>query len=125
MAEYFFIIFMTMDPNNEYNDYSALDAPQHLQHVLEHFFSQKQNAYKYALAHKHFNNVKSQDSFVDANRYFKILTGTNLITKKHVLHYRTTQGMRYLIKKEYAQSNQRDIQNARRAQQKTTQTPEE
>ena len=114
-----------MDPNNEYNDYSALDAPQHLQHVLNHFFSQKQNAYKYALAYKHFNNVKSQDSFVDANRYFKILTGTNLITKKHVLHYRTTQGMRYLIKKEYAQSSHRDLRNARRAQQRTTQTPEE
>ena len=103
----------------------ALDAPQHLQHVLDHFFSQKQNKYKYALAHKHFNNVKSQDTFVDANCFFKILTGTNLITKKHVLHYLTAQGMRYLIKKDYAQSFQRDLRNTRRTHQKKPDTSNE
>ena len=108
-----------MDPNNEYNDYSALDAPQHLQHVLEHLFSQKQNAYKFALAKKHFKDVQHQDTFVDATCLFKILTGTNLVTKKHVMHYRTTQGMRHLIKKEYAQSSQRDLRNAKRTLNKT------
>ena len=77
------------------------------------------------MAHKHFNNVKSQDTFVDANRFFKILTGTNLITKKHVLHYLTAQGMRYLIKKDYAQSFQRDLRNTRRTHQKRPDTSSE
>ena len=104
-----------MTPDNpDYNDYSALDAPDHLFHVLEHFFQQKQNAFNYALAKKHFDSIKQQDQFVDASRLFKVLTGTNLITKKHVLHYRTAQGVRYLIKKEYAQSHQRNDRNARR-----------
>ena len=104
-----------MNPDNpDYNDYSALDAPDHLFHVLEHFFQQKQNAFNYSLAKKHFDSIKQQDKFVDANRLFKVLTGTNLITKKHVLHYCTAQGVCYMIKKEYAQSNQRNDHNARR-----------
>ena len=114
-----------MDPDNDYNDYSTLDAPQQLENVLDRFFSNKQNTYKYALAYKHFKSVVNQNTFIDANRYFKILTGTNLVTKKHVLQYRTTQGMRYRIKKEYAQSNQRDLRNIRRTQQKQTRSQDE
>ena len=53
------------------------------------------------------------------------MTGTNLITKKHVLQYQTTQGMRYRIKKEHAQSSQRDLRNERRTQQKVTSSKNE
>ena len=101
--------------NKEYDDYSALDAPDHLLQVLAQFFQRKQNTYKFALAKKHFDHIVQQDAFVEANRIFKVITGTDLITKKHVLHYRTAQGMRYLIKKDYAQSAQRDQRNACRA----------
>ena len=108
-----------MNPNNkEYDDYSALDAPDHLLQVLAQFFQRKQNTYKFALAKKHFDHIVQQDEFVEANRIFKVITGTDLITKKHVLHYRTSQGMRYLIKKDYAQSTQRDQRNARREKMK-------
>ena len=42
-----------MNPNNkEYDDYSALDAPDHLIEVLDQFFQRKQNTYKFALAKK-------------------------------------------------------------------------
>ena len=98
-----------MNPNNEYHYYSTLDTPQHLSHVLQHFFSQKSNAYKFALAKKHYNNIKQQDEFISTARLFKIVTGNNLVTNKHVLHYRTAQGMQYLIKKEYAQSYQQSL----------------
>ena len=104
-----------MNPNGEYNDYSAVDAPEHLIYVLHQFFEQKQNSYKFALAKKHFDDVTNQEKRVDATRLFKILTGTNLVTKKHVLHYRTAQGMRYLVKREYAQSYERNIRTARRS----------
>ena len=56
-----------MDPDNEYNDYSTLDAPQHLENVLDHFFSTKQKTYKYALAYKHFQNAINKNTFIDAN----------------------------------------------------------
>ena len=113
---------MNHDPK-DYHDYSSLDAPDHLYQVLDHFFDKKQNAYKFALAKKHFDHIKQQDSFVDATRLFKVLTGTDLVTKKHVMHYRTTQGMRYLVKKIYAQSNERDLRNARRQDLKNNQRP--
>ena len=75
-----------MNPNNkEYDDYSALDALNHLSHVLEHFFQKKQNTYKFALAKKHFDNIQKQDNFVDTSCLFKVITGTNLVTKKDVL----------------------------------------
>ena len=128
MAEFFlttvhFFFYIIMNPNNkEYDDYSALDAPDHLIEVLDQFFQRKQNTYKFALAKKHFDHIVQQDSFIEANRIFKVITGTDLITKKHVLHYRTAQGMRYLIKKEYAQSTQRNIRNARRTKNKDGET---
>ena len=76
---------MTLN-NQDYNDYSALDAPPHLTNVLQQFFDHKRNAYKFALAKQHFENVKLQDDFVSAARLFKIVTGTNLVTNKEVLH---------------------------------------
>ena len=82
-----------MNPNNEYDDHSALDAPDNLSNVLECFFTQKRNVHKFALAKQHFDNLKRQQDFVDASRFFKVITGTDLITNKHVLQYRTTQGM--------------------------------
>ena len=39
-------LYSTMNENNDYDDFSALDAPQQLSHVLQHFFAQKRNAYK-------------------------------------------------------------------------------
>ena len=115
-----------MNPNQDYHDYSVLDAPTHLFNVLERFFTQKRNVYKYALAKQHFDAIQQSNSFVDATRLFKVITGTNLVTNKHVLHYRTSQGMRYLIKKTYEQSNQRDLRTARRTTLKDTpQKPEE
>ena len=115
-------LYSTMNQNNDYDDYSALDAPTHLSHVLTHFFEQKRNAYKYALAKQHHDEILQKQEFATATRLFKIITGTNLVTNKHVLQYRTAQGMRYLIKKEYAQSVQRDVRNARRATTRDTQT---
>ena len=108
-------LYLTMNPNEDYDDYSALDAATHLSHVLHNFFEQKRNAYTYALAKRHFDDTLRDENFATAARLFKIITGTNLVTNKHVLHYRTAQGMRYLIKKQYAQSSQRDTRTARRA----------
>ncbi len=84
-----------MNPNNDeyYDDYSALDAPDRLYRVLTLFFQHKQNAYKFASAIQHFDNINKQDMFVDASCLFKFLTGTDLIKKKHVLHYRTARGI--------------------------------
>ena len=49
-------LYNIMNPNNEYDDHSALDAPDHLSNVLERFFTQKRNVYKFALAKQHFDN---------------------------------------------------------------------
>ena len=74
-----------MNPNQDYHDYSALDAPNHLFGVLERFFTQKKNAYKYALAKKHFGTIQQSDTFADATRLFKVITDNDLVTNKHVL----------------------------------------
>ena len=59
--------------------------------------------------------LESND-FADAATIFKIITGTDLVTNKCILQYRTTQGMRYLIKKGIAQSTQRDVRQQRRTE---------
>ena len=64
------------------------------------------------MAKQHHDDLLKQQDFATATRLFKIITGTNLVTNKHVLQYHAAQGMHYLIKKEYAKFIQRDLGNA-------------
>ena len=59
------------------------------------FLAQKRHAYKYTLTKQHFDKIIDKDKFATATRLFEIITGANLVTNKHLLHYRTAQGMRY------------------------------
>ena len=103
-----------MERNKDYDDYSALDAPDHLIQALQQYFQQKRYQYKYSLAKKHLDQLLERNEYADAATIFKIITGTDLITNKRILQYRTTQGMRYLIRKGFAQSAQRDSRQQRR-----------
>ena len=109
-----------MTQTTDYDDYSSLDAPEHLIQALRHFFTQKRNTYTYTLAKKHFDELEQDDTYPDASRIFKIITGTNLVTKKHISQYRAAQGMQYLIKKGYAQSAARNLQSYKRATKQDT-----
>ena len=104
-----------MERDENYYDYSAIDAPEHLLQALEHFFDTEQNPYKFTLPKKHFNALKRDSDFPDAHRIFKIITGTTLVTNKTVQRYRTSQGLRYMINKEFSQNARR----AQRAQRRT------
>ena len=104
---------LKMERDENYYDYSAIDAPEHLLQALEHFFETEQNPYKFTLPKKHFTALKRDFDFPDANRIFKIITGTTLVTNKTILRYRTAQGLRYMINKEYSQ-NARRTQRAQR-----------
>ena len=105
-----------MERNKEYDDFSALDAPDHLLQALQQYFLQKRYQYKFSLAKKHLDQLLERNEYADATKIFKIITGTDLVTNKHILQYRTTQGMRYLIKKGFAQSAQRDLRQQRRSE---------
>ena len=41
--------------------------------------------------------------FNDSKRLFKIVMGTDLVTNKQIMPYKTTQGYRYLFKKDFLQ----------------------
>ena len=92
---------------NEYFDYSELDVNQHFIQILHHFFNNGRNPYKYSLAKKHYEACQKSPDFTPTSRLFNIITGTNLITTKMILMYKTPQGKRYKIKKSYLQLIQR------------------
>ena len=104
-----------MEQNKDYDDFSAPDAPDHLLQALKQYFQQKRYQFNISLAKKHLDQLLERNNYADATTIFKIITGTDLVTNKHILQYRTTQGMQYLIKKGFAQSAQRDICQQRRA----------
>ena len=105
-----------MTSTEHYHDFSALDATEHLKHALQHFFSDDRNKYKYSLALKHYNGIKSTEDFTDSKQLFKIIMGTDLVTNKLITSYKTPQGFRYLIKKEHFQQIQRMIRTKKRTQ---------
>ena len=105
-----------MERNKDYDDFSALDAPDYLLQALQQYFQQKRYQYKFSLAKRHLDQLLESNDFADAATIFKIITGTDLVTNKRILQYRTTQGMRYLIKKGIAQSTQRDVRQQRRTE---------
>ena len=110
--------------DNEYFDYSELDVNQHFIHILNHFFNNTRNPYKYSLAKKHYEACKKSPDFTPTSRLFNIITGTNLVTTKMIMMYKTPQGKRYKIKKSYLQLIQRQQRTEDRhaRQSKTTET---
>ena len=104
-----------MKTTDDYYDYPALDAPEHLTQALRHFFKEDRNKYKFAIAHRHYEELTKLHSYVDSKRISKIISGTNLVMNKLVTSYKTDQGYRYLIKKDYLQTVQRMIRNENRA----------
>ena len=104
-----------MKQNENYYDYSAQDAAEHLLFALEHFLDREENPYKFTLPKKHLQALKNEFDFPDAHKIFKIITGTTLVTSKIIMRYRTSQGLRYKINKEFSQAAHR----AQRAQRRT------
>lgn len=88
----------------DYYDYSAQDANQHFYKLLEYFFINTRNPYRYSLAKKHFNEIEDAQGSPSTKKLFQIITGTNLVGTKMVLQYRTpSNDLRYKIKRTYQQ----------------------
>ena len=100
-------LFDIMDNRNDYFDYSHLDAPDVLQQVLSYYFTNAIKVKNYALPKRHFDEILRSNTYVDARWYFRIITDTNLVTKKIISSYKTDNGVRYLVQKEYYQQIQR------------------
>ena len=132
LAQFFFFLFIqdpieldvitfcyiaNMTSNEDYYDYSALDAYQPLLDTLAYFFETEPNPYKYSLAKKHYDDIKVSPKFSTSQKVFGIITGTSLVANKIVLSYRTaSKGTRYKIKKTYLQLVQRAQRNTKRQQ---------
>ena len=106
-----------------YDEYSTLDAPEHLLNVLHYFFTSDSNAYKYTKAKQKYNEICNNDNLATERKVFDITTGTNLVTNKTVTTYKSTQGQRYLIRKDYYQNAQRLQRNTKRSKSKAPSTP--
>ena len=85
---------------------------------MNHFFSDSKNAYKYPRPKNLFDQAQRQNS-IDPTRYFKIATGTHLVSKHIVTKDRTPDGVRYFIKKTYLQLVERNIRTTKRASSRT------
>lgn len=95
-----------MTSKEDYNDFSALDAAEHLTHALKYCFENHKHKYKFGLAKKHNDNISQNNNFNDSKRLFKIVMGTYLVTNKQITSYKTPQGYRYLFKKDFLQQVQ-------------------
>ena len=108
--------------NDDYTDLSALDAPTILTNTLRHFFSNNRNVYEYGLAHKHFMELEQKSDFATSKTLFEIIMGTNLVANKLITSYKTDQGFRYLIKKDYFQQVERMIRTNNRSRKRMDST---
>ena len=105
-----------MDNRDNYFDYSHLDAPDVLQNVLTYYFTNDIKVKTFPLPKRHFDEILRSHTYVDARQYFRIITGTDLVTKKVVSSYKTDNGVRYLVRKDYFQL----IQRMQRMQKRST-----
>ena len=105
-----------MTSMEDYHDFSAIDATDHLKNALQHFFKDDRNKYKFSLAKRHYDGITKTSDFTDSKSLFKIIMGTNLVTNKIITAHKTTQGYRYLFKKEHFQQVQRMSRTQKRSQ---------
>ena len=82
-----------MENQNNYFDYSHLNSPDVLQDVLTYYFTDETKIKIFVLAKRHFNQILRSHTYVDARRYFRIITGTDLVTKKIISSYKTNHGV--------------------------------
>ena len=90
---------------------------------LRIYFLDNNNITTYSLPKKHFDNIKKSNTFADTRRYFTIITGTDLVTNKIVSSYRTNQGTRYLLRKDYHQLIERMTRKNKREMVRQSQFP--
>ena len=105
-----------MKPGDDYEDFSALDAVEHLSNALQYFFANDCHKYKFFLAKQHYEHTLRTSEYTDSKRLFKIVMGTDLVTNKLVSLYETNQGYRYVFKKDYFQQIQHMVHNNKRTQ---------
>ena len=87
-----------MTSMEDYHDFSAIDATDHLKNALQHFFKDDRNKYKFSLAKRHYDGITKTSDFTDSKSLFKIIMGKDLVTNKIITSYKTTQGYQYLFK---------------------------
>ncbi len=68
------------------------------------------------LRKKHYEDLRNHPTTATSKHLFTIITGTNLVTNRFVLSYRTAQGIWYKIKKSYAQTIDRHKRSTSRDQ---------
>ena len=103
-----------LDPTDDYVIFTPQEATNHLFDVLDYFFSDSTNVTRYPLPKKHYDTALQKRRFYNANRLFQIISGTNLVNKKHVLTHKTPAGTQYLLHKHYHQRIQRHFRTVQR-----------
>ena len=73
---------------DDYHSFDSNDVTEHLYNALSLFFSDKKNAYKYSLQKRYYDTAVEKRTTYNAGRLFKIITGTNLVTKKANRYYK-------------------------------------
>ena len=96
-----------MTTKQNFKDFSALDAQEHLLNALHYFFSDQRHRYQHSKALRHYTALCDKNEFATSKTLFKIITGTNLVTNQTVTSHKTTQGQRYFIRNDFFQQVQR------------------
>ena len=78
---------------DDYQSFDSNNVTDHLYNAQDLFFSDKKNVYKYSLQKRHYDTAIEKRTTYNATRLFKIITGTNLVTKKKII---TTKNERRL-----------------------------
>ena len=57
-----------MRNNDIYQDFSALDAPEHLTNALRHFFNDRRHTYKFGIAKRHYDDLQHKGGYAEARQ---------------------------------------------------------
>ena len=106
------------EQQEEYKILSNLDAIQYLRDVVDHFFEDHKNRYKYNNAYNSYRKNVIDKEFTPSKKIYEIITDTSLVNDKHVFVDRSKRSHFYYISKKYLANIDRDKQIRRREQEK-------
>ena len=102
------------EQNDDYNVLNSLDATTDLKDIIEHFYDDHKNRYKYNNAYQLYRNNIINKTFTPSKKIYDIIAATSLVEDKHVFIDKSQRSHLYHIRKKYLANIDRDKRRMRR-----------
>ena len=105
---------MTEQQAEQYKILNSLDATTDLRDIIDYFFEEHKNRYKYNTAYQKYRKDILNKTFTPTKKLYDVIANTSLVEDRHVITTKSRRSNFYHIRKAYLANIDRDKRTKRR-----------